>query len=269
MRHRGLVAVLLLLLASVPLNAQTWQLYDNFKTDQISPNLWAITPGTICESTLECERQIRNNQLQLRIRSFGLNISNPLDPRLGQSNWSQMNLNVANPTGIFGIGANMVVTRATSSAIPGYQFGQFVLRATFFSSVDNPQSYPENKDIEANISLGWGGYNNPLEVSAHVNKMGSDFQDLGSASLGTVDVGETIRVWLLWDNAGHKFTYGVQHFHPNYTITRDIPYDPNIAHFPALYEYRMLNLQASPPNLQGSQTYSDGAVKISQVSVYR
>ena len=118
MRRSALVAVLLLLLASLPLNAQTWQLFDNFKTNQISPTLWAIS-GPICENALECERQIRNNQLQLGIRSFGLDISDPGDPRLGQSNWSQMNLNIANPTGILGIGATLVVTRATSSAVSG------------------------------------------------------------------------------------------------------------------------------------------------------
>lgn len=265
MRYKHIAVLLVLLLAALPLGAQVWQVYDNFNSDHINPALWVSKWG-VCENALDCERQTRIGWLQLRMRGYGLNITDPNDPRLNQQNWALNNLDVADPAGIVGIGATLVVTRDSGSPTMGYQLGQFVLRATFFSGVSQPQ---ENRDVEANISVGGGGGNNQLSVGALVNKMGPQLETLGSADLGTVHVGEPITIWLRWDKAGHRFLYGLQRLLPNQTVVKEISYNTSDAFFPPWYPYRSVQLQTSPPNLLGSQSFSDWAVTITRVIVLR
>src|ERR1700746_369231 len=71
-KHHGLLAMLIL--ATLPCAAQTLTLYDNLDHKFINPSKWAYA---FCFSSngleLECVREIRDEQLHLVHRHFGVN----------------------------------------------------------------------------------------------------------------------------------------------------------------------------------------------------
>lgn len=249
------LAVLVLFLVAQPLSAQTWEVYDNFKGPLINPALW-IPNGGACQNALDCERQVQHGQLRLRIRGYGLTNTDA-----GQ-NWSQNSLEATQPTGIIGIGAKLTVTRAISNSCPSTQSlaGQMGLRATFFNSGTGAQT----DDIEANLHMYPHGTDSSIDVGGLI-KNGSG--NLDGVSLGSVDIGETVTIWVRWDKANQKVVYGLQH--PGQPpIEQEIQYAMSDTS-PVFYPYRLVQLQTSPKNCTSDLVYSDIEVKITQVTVLR
>ncbi|MFN8006427.1 MAG: hypothetical protein U0V70_05270 [Terriglobia bacterium] len=264
LRLRYVSPVILMFLVALPLSAQTWAIYDQFRGPLINPDLW-FGGGTTNRDVLDYERQIQNGSLMLRIRSYGNHYIQDNQP-----NWAQNGLEVADPTGIIGIAAMLTVTRAIGNSCDssGWLLGQMGLRATFFNSGEGNQI----DDVEGNLFMYPGGVDQPITVGGLTNSPRARSvppYNLGSVSLGTVKIGETVRIWVRWDKPNKRIVYGLQHLFPlRPPIEMAVPYSIPDTLEP-LYRYRVVMLQTSPSNCISSRVYSDMVVKIDQVAVLR
>lgn len=258
MKLRRIPAIFLVFLAAMPLSAQNWEVYDNFKGPLIDPDLWSGSQRD--GNALEFVRQIQNGWLQMWLRSCG-QIWNDDGGQLVQST-----LYMAKPAGTIGIGARLTITRATANYCPirppDNAAGSFALSAAFFNSGSGDQI----DDIVADLWINLPPSGQPLSFDGYVH----DRQiNAGQVHLGDIKIGETFYVWVRWDQSTKQIFFGLQHLLPNRPpVEEAIPYTWSDNRPPASM-VRVVNLQTWPQNCSHVQIISDMMVKIDQVTVLR
>jgi hypothetical protein len=251
---------------TLPLSAQNWVVYDDFKGSSINPARWVSTGLGVCQNALECERQIQGGQLRLWIRGYGLTTPTGL-----AENWSQNGLEVSPSelAGITGIGAKLTLTRAISNGGPDVQIGVMGLRAVFFNSgLGAPSDW--SNDVQAHLfmyphsdqTISVGGY-----LCCKLNtrdRIGPNIVELGS-----VNVGESVTVSVRWDKVNKQVVYGLQRLGQppqegriSYGGTTSDAVEP-------WHPYKQVQLETGPPNNKSPLVFSDMEAKVDQVTVFR
>ena len=184
-KHFGLLAMLIL--ATLPCAAQTLKLYDNFSGPFISPSKWS--PQWQCGGTvMECVREIREDQLRLRVRAYGATNTND-GTQFGGSGLSLVNNSVTD------IAADLTVSRSTAQACrtnPGFGGGGHA-HVLLFGSFFNGGAGTSDDDVEAYLQLDRYATDSPgmVDVGGFMFHQGQFF---GNVDLGLVNVGERVRV---------------------------------------------------------------------------
>ena len=214
MRHKELLAVLLL--ATLLCAAQSTTLYDSFDHKFLNPSRWAYAfcfSGSGLE--LECVREIRDEQLHVAHRGFGLTDSNS-----GLQNGGA-GVGFANSETIKTIKTDVVVRSVLESpcaANPGYGSNAGIW-GTFF----NAGSGDPNDDVGAALNLK-RVYSDPpgqlivIGQTFHAGIYSSYF------TIGTVSIGTPVTLTLSWDQPNHQFLISLTNKVTHVTTTGTMPY---------------------------------------------
>jgi hypothetical protein len=255
-KHFGLLAMLIL--ATLPCAAQTLKLYDNFSGPFISPSKWS--PQWQCGGTvMECVREIQEDKLRLRVRAYGASDTND-GAQFGSSGLSLVNNSVTD------IAADLVVLHSAAqacSANPGFGGGGHA-QVLLFGSFFNGGAGTSDDDVQAYLQLDHyatlqGGM---VDVGGFLFHQGF----FGNVDLGLVNVGERVRVELVWDKPNHRFV--VRLFRPLYRTTTEqfMPYtisDTTAAVSPS----RSIDANVFPANCAGTRKSAELEVLFDDVLV--
>jgi hypothetical protein len=213
-KHYGLLATFIL--ATLPCAAQTLKLYDNFDHKFINPSKWAYS---LCFSSngleMECVREIRDDQLHLTHRHFGVQANDG-----GQQNGSAL-VGFANAQNIKAIRADVTVRSNLEVACAANpSFGSNTgLWGTFF----NAGSGSPNDDVGAALNLKRVA-SDPL---GQLNVIGQTFHAgiySPYTSLGWVRIGTPVTITLAWDQANHQFVISLTNKITHVTTKATMPY---------------------------------------------
>ena len=221
-------------------------LFDYFNQTFIDPAKWS-SPWQCGSPVTECDRDLQQNQLHLRVRAYGANNSDN-GTQFGSSG---LNLTSATVTDI----ATQVLIRnsspqdcATNTAVA---HSQVLLFGAFFNGgggtpVDDVQAFLQldHGATEAPGTAGVGGF---LEYQ-------NQFFD--NVDLGPVNVGERVTVELRWDRPNHRFV--VRLFRPTYgtKVEQFMPYAISDTS-PAASPFKNLSANVFPANCTGTRTFTD------------
>jgi len=213
--HYRLVA--LLIFATLPCAAQTLTLYDNFDHKFINPSRWAYA---FCFSSngpeLECVREIRDEQLHIAHRSFGLTNSNT-----GQLNGGA-GIGFANSQTIKAVQTDLVVRSMVEvpCAVANPTYGASAnIWGTFF----NDGSGDPNNDVGASLGVTRFVSDPPGQLTVrgqtfHAGIYSSFF------TIGTVAIGTPITITLRWDQPNHQFLISLTNKTTHVTTNGAMPY---------------------------------------------
>jgi len=206
----------MLILATLPCAAQTLKLYDNFDHKFINPSKWAYA---FCFSSngleLECVREIRDEQLHLVHRHFGVNADDG-----GQQNGSA-GVGFANAQNIKAIRTDVTVRSNLEIACAANpNFGSNTgLWGTFF----NAGSGNPNDDVGAALNLKRVASDPPGQL----NVIGQTFHAgiySPYTSLGWVAIGTPVTISLAWDQPNHQFVVSLTNKITHVTTNATMPY---------------------------------------------
>jgi len=243
---------------SVSARAQTQlRLYDSFTAPFISPSKWS--PQWQCGGTvMECVREIQDDQLRLRVRAYGATNTND-GTQFGGSGLSLVNNSVTH------IAADLTVSRSTAQACStnlgfgGGGHAQVLLFGSFFNggagtSDDDVQAFLQ-LDHYATLQAG------KVDVGGFLFHQGF----FGNVDLGLVNVGERVRVELIWDQ-NHRFV--VRLFRPLYGTTTEqfMPYTISDT-TAAVSPFRNIDAFVYPANCVGSLKSAEAEVLFDDVLV--
>lgn len=195
MRHKGFLGVLLS--ATLYCTAQTTTLYDNFDHKLLNPSRWAYAfcfSGSGLE--LECVREIRDEQLHLVHRSFGLTNSDS-----GAQNGGA-GVGFANSATIKTVKTDLVVRHLEESpcaANPSFGGGANIW-GTFF----NDGSGDPNNDVGAQLGLTRFASDPPGQLTVRGQTFHAGIYS-NFFTLGTVSIGTPVTITLRWDQPNHQF----------------------------------------------------------------
>jgi len=210
--------VALLIFATLPCAAQTLKLYDNFDHKFIDPSKWAYA---FCYSgnglELECVREIRDEQLHLAHRSFGLTNSNT-----GQQN-GNAGVGFANSETIKAVKTNLVVRSVLEQPCTAVANPSFGSSAGIWGTFFNDGSGDPNNDVGAQLGITRFTSDPPgqLTVRGQTFHAGiySDFYIIGTVSIGT-----PITITLSWDQPNHQFLISLTNNTTHVTTSGIMPY---------------------------------------------
>ena len=243
---------------SVPAKAQL-RLYDNFDGPFIKPSKWS--PQWQCGGTvMECVREIREDGLRLRVRAYGANNTND-GTQFGGSGLSLVNNSVTD------IAADLTVSRSTAQACstnPGFGGGGHA-QVLLFGSFFNGGAGTSDDDFQAFLQLDHYATLSPgmVDVGGFLFHQGQFF---GNVDLGLVNVGERVRVELVWDQPSHRFA--VRLFRPLYGTTAEqfMPYTVSDT-TAAVSPFRNIDAFVYPANCVGAQKSAELEVRFDDVFV--
>jgi hypothetical protein len=213
-KHYALLAMLIL--ATLPCAAQTLKLYDDFDHKFINPSKWAYA---LCFSSngleMECVREIRDEQLHLTHRHFGVQANDG-----GQQNGSAL-VGFANAQNIKAIRTDVTVRSNLEVACAANpSFGSNTgLWGTFF----NAGSGNPNDDVGAALNLKRVASDPPGQL----NVIGQTFHAgiySPYTSLGSVAIGTPVTITLAWDQANHQFVISLTNKITHVTTSAIMPY---------------------------------------------
>jgi len=238
---------------------QGLRLYDSFTGPFINPSKWS--PQWQCGGTvMECVREIQQDQLRLRIRAYGATNTN------NGSQFGGSGLSFASNSAT-DIAADLTVLHSTAQACstnPGFGGGghaQVLLFGTFF----NGGAGTSADDVQAFLQL-----DHPATLQAGVVDVGGFLfhqgQFFGNVDLGLVNVGEPIRVELVWDRSNHRFV--VRLFRPlsGTTVEQSMPYTISDT-TPAVSPFRSIDANVFPANCVGTRKSAELEVFFNDVFV--
>jgi hypothetical protein len=213
-KHYGLLA--LLIFVTLPCNAQTLKLYDDFDGKFINPSRWAYA---FCYSSggpeLECVREIRDEKLHLAHREFGLTNSNT-----GQQNGGA-GVGFAKPETIKTIKTEMVVRNVLE--VP------CAVNATFGSSAGISGNFfnAGSGDLSDDAGAQFGVTRFTWMPAGQLTVRGQTFH--GSVysdffTIGTVTIGTPITISLSWDQPNHQFVISFTNKVTHVTTSGTMPY---------------------------------------------
>jgi hypothetical protein len=214
--HYRLVA--LVIFATLPCAAQTLKLYDNFDHKLINLSKWAYA---FCFSSngpeLECIREIRDEQLHIEHRSFGLTNTNT-----GQLNGGA-GVGFANSETIKTVRTDLVVRGVLEQPCAGVVNPSFGSSAGIWGTFFNDGSGDPNNDVGAQLGVTRFTSDPPgqLTVRGQTFHAGiySDFFIIGTVSIGT-----PITITLSWDQPNHQFLIGLTNNTTHVATSKTMPY---------------------------------------------
>jgi hypothetical protein len=224
----------------------TLVLYDNFDERFLNPSRWAWAACYAGQGVeLECVREIRDEQLHLAHRSFGLTNSNSGLQAAGAI------VGFANPASIRSIRTDLVVLSVQEvpcAANPGYGGGAH-FAGTFF----NAGSGNASEDVGAQLVLRRSSSDPPgqLNVFGQIFQGGVYFPNL--FPLGTVSVGTPVTATLSWDQPHHQFVVSLTNHVTQLSTAGMMPYTfPDTT--PAASPFKGLAISAFPANCTANVT---------------
>jgi hypothetical protein len=229
-------AILLMILAGAPIQAQTWQLYDNFKGGffdhgYIDPDKWA---GFVYTNLVPPYLWVGENAMEIQFGRFHIR-NHAYGGRL-PSGFIEESLYVRNHEGIKGIKATLNVLAAEVSGCPGYPSTVPLPRALarvlghFFKSAEGVDIYAGLFAVRSNDST---DAFNVLKVGYTVSKC-MDAKCMGYVPLvppvyviiGAVHLWENFVLSLQWDEGNDQFIFQLNNDNPVYFSTAQFaPYD--------------------------------------------
>jgi hypothetical protein len=202
-------------------DAADWVLYDNFNTKTINPSKWSGAEWTSNQTVEENTRMIEKNTLNLLTRFYG---QTGLDT--GVTNCSNL-VRFANPKPIYGIKATVRVkgfSEVDCAANPTPSYARVRINGYFFNMGTSTPGSALN-DVYALIGI----RTNPeeeLEVFARAwlctNANCSASTEIGSLTLGTINLNKKTTLSLEWDQANNRFIFQQDNLAPVY-INYDYP----------------------------------------------
>lgn len=254
MKKQNLYMVLVCALAVVmPVSGQTQlnsgpRIYDSFSSRFIDPSKWTAVG---CNwPVMECVREIQEDQLRLRVRAYGATDTSD-GTQFGSSG---LNI-VANS--VTDIAADLTVRRSTAQACstnPGFGGGGHAQVLLFGSFFNGGAGTPED-DVEAYLQLDHYATLAPgmVDVGGFLFHQGQFF---GNVDLGLVNVGERVRVELLWDQPNHRFVLRL--FRPTFGISAEqfMPYTISDVTAP-VSPFKSIDAFVYPANCIGTRTSAE------------
>ncbi|HVP54396.1 MAG TPA: hypothetical protein VMU45_05310 [Candidatus Eisenbacteria bacterium] len=212
--RKQLLAVLLF--ATLPCTAQVLTLYDNFDHKLLDLSRW---PYAFCFSSdgpeLECVREIKDQQLHLAHRGFGLTTSDT-----GQQNGGA-GIGFANSETIKAVKTDLVVRSVLE--VPCAANPSFGTSAGIWGTFFNSGSGDPKDDVGAQL----GVTRFSSDPAGQLTVRGQTFHD-GVYSdffvLGTVRIGTPITITLRWDRPNHQFVISFTNKITGVTRTEAMPY---------------------------------------------
>jgi hypothetical protein len=214
MKYKRLIT--LLIISTLPAAAQTLKSYDDFDHKFINSAKWAYA---VCFSSsgleMECVREIRDGQLHLTHRHFGVQADDG-----GQQNGSAV-VGFANAQKIKIIRTDVTVRSNVEVACPtNPSFGSNTgLWGTFF----NAGSGDPNDDVGAELNL----KRIPSDPPGQLNVIGQTFHAgiySPYTSLGSVVIGTSVTITLAWDQPHHRFGISLAKKNTDEVTTATMPY---------------------------------------------
>ena len=259
MRRKIMLYVVVACVAVIPAWAQTQlRLYDSFTGPFINPSKWS--PQWQCAGTvMECVREIQQDQLRLRVRGYGAtNTDN--GTQFGGSGLTLVSNSSTD------IAADLTVSRSTAQACstnPGFGGGGHA-QVLMFGSFFNGGAGTSDDDVEAYLQLDHYATDQAGKVDVGGFLYHQGF--FGNVDLGLVNVGERVRVELVWDQPNHRFV--VRLFRPLYGTTTEqfMPYTISDT-TPAVSPFRNIDAFIYPANCVGSRKSADVEVLFDDVLV--
>jgi hypothetical protein len=214
MKNKRLIA--LLIIATLPAAAQTLKRYDDFDHKYIDSTKWAYA---LCFSSsgleMECVREIRDGQLHLTHRHFGVRADDG-----GQQNGSAL-VGFAKAQNIKTIRTDVTVrSNVEVACATNPSFGSNTgLWGTFF----NAGSGDPNDDVGAELNL----KRVPSDPPGQLNVIGQTFHAgiySPYTSLGWVPIGTPVTITLAWDQAHHQFVISLENKTTHAVTSATMPY---------------------------------------------
>lgn len=208
--------IAMLILATLPCAAQTLKLYDNFDHKFIDPSKWAYA---FCFSSngleLECVREIRDEQLHLVHRHFGVNANDS-----GQQNGGA-GVGFANAQTIKAIRTDVTIRsnlEVACAANPSYGSNTGLWGTFFNANTGNP-----NDDVGADLNLKRVSSDPPGQLQVIAQTFHAGFYS-PYTSLGWVAIGTPVTMTLAWDQPNHQFVFSLTNKITQATTSATMPY---------------------------------------------
>ena len=232
------------------------KLYDNFNYPFIDPTRWYTQWECSTITTMECRREIVNEHLDLRVRSYG-----DRDTNIG-SEYGNAEIYLSK-SAVTDFAAQVTVLRSASAGCttsPGVgTHSQSSIWGTFFNSGSGTAS----EDVGAFLILERFSTDPPnvLHVSSFISYQGTFF---GNMYLGDINLGEPVIAELKWDKANSQFVARV--FRPvnGQAMQAAMPYTMSDSTLAVAPQKGLLS-RSFPENCVGTQTYADTETWFDQV----
>ena len=232
------------------------KLYDGFDVRLINPAKWYTQWQCGSPSVMECEREIRDRQLHLRVRSYGSTTT---------SDGNQFGT-----TGIFltsssvtDIAAQAVVQETNAQGCPAMigagTHGQALLAGSFF----NGGGGTSDDDVQAFLQFDRYSTDAPgaVLVGGFLKYQGQFF---GNVTIGTINLGERVFVELKWDKPNHRFVERLFRSSTNAWSEQSLPYTiPDSV--PAIAPYKQLSANVFADDCVGTQTFADMGINFNSI----
>ncbi len=228
--------------------------YDTFDQPLISPIRWFSQWQCGSPTVMECQRQIQNGRLNLRVRDYG----DRTDNQGIQYGVSKLYLTSAAVTDI---AADVIVRRTVAQNCrdnPNGAHGQALLVGTFFNGGGGTSD-----DLTA--FLQFDRYPSDPTNAVHVGGfLGYQNQFFDNVDLGYIYVGEPVRAELKWDQPNHRFIARL--FRPllGRTIEVFMPYAVADT-TSAVFSYKGLSANAFAPNCTDGVSFAEMDVTFDNV----
>jgi hypothetical protein len=237
-----------LTLTSVAFGQTGLRLYDDFNQKLINPAKWYTQWQCGSPSIMECEREIQDNQLRLRVHGYGT-------PDTNNGNQFGVSEVYLTASGVSDVQTQVVVRTSTADTCTtntgGGAHAQALLSGAFF----NGGGGTANDDVQA--FLQFDRYSTEpagsVEVGGFLSYQGQFF---GNVDLGAVNVGERVVVELAWDQPNHQFVISL--FRPTYGThaQQSMPYAVSDT-TPAVAPFKNLSARVFPANCFGARPSAD------------
>jgi hypothetical protein len=249
----GALAVIMPALAQQP-NSGT-RVYDNFDKRFLDLSKW-LAQWQCGGTVMECVREIQEDQLRLRVRAYGATDSND-GTQFGSSGLTLASSSITD------IATDLIVRRSTADACstnPGLVgHAQVLIFGSFFNGGGNTA----DDDVQAFLQLDRYSSDSPgVVLAGGFLKYRGEFFD--HANLGPVNVGEHVRVELLWDQPNHRFVIRLIRLASGTLTEQVMPYaisDTTAAVSP----FKNINANVYPANCFGTRTSSELEVLVNDV----
>jgi hypothetical protein len=263
-KAKGLYCIVFALTASLTLSSFAQQiqsssglrLYDSFDQHFINPAKWYTQWQCGSPAVMECEREIQDGQLHLRVRAYGSTTNND-GSQFGTSSIFLTSSSVTD------IAAQAVIQETNAQGCPALTgagtHGQALLAGSFF----NGGGGTADDDVQAYLQFDRYSTDAPgvVLVGGFLKYQGQFF---GNVTVGSVNVGDHVFVELKWDKANHRFVERLYKSSTNTWSEQSLPYTiPDSV--PAIAPYKQLSANVFADNCVGTQTFADMGINFNNV----
>ncbi len=232
------------------------KLYDSFDQRLINPAKWYAQFQCGSPAVMECEREIQDGQLHLRVRAYGSTTTND-GSQFGTTSIFLTSSSVTD------IAAQAVIQETNAQGCPTMAgagtHGQALLTGSFF----NGGGGTADDDVQAFLQFDRYSTDAPgvVLVGGFLKYQGQFF---GNVTLGSVKVGDHVFVELKWEKTNHRFVERLYKSSTNTWSEQALPYTiPDSV--PAIAPYKQLSANVFADNCVGTQTSADMGINFNSV----